>query len=160
MSIKYILKGHFSSFNFKDKFIFLYGPTIFAISCALFISKHLTNDIINIFLISLSILVGFLLNLLVISISIRDDKKKIEVGNKIYNINYFLEEFNDNICFGILVALTTIIILIAYSICSSENLSIIYFFNILTIIFITWFFITLFMLLKRAHLLFKYYLKE
>jgi hypothetical protein len=160
MSIKFIIKDHFKSFKLKDKLIFFYMPTLFASICALILSKSLTTDIINILLVSLSIFVGFLLNLLVISISIRDDKKKIELAGKIYDINYFLNEFNDNISFGVLLAVGTIIILILYTFFLPNNFYIQYFFNVITILLLSWFFMTLLMIIKRGHLLFGYYLKK
>ncbi len=157
MSFNGILKGHFSSLSFKDKATFLWIPLIIAVIFSFFASK-LDVSIINILLVSLSIFVGFLFNLLVLSISIKDDNKRFEVGGKTYTINHFLKEFNNNISFGILLAIITIIILLIYAIFSPTQNVVLY--NIFTFLFLIWFFMTLFMLLKRGHLLFSYYLKD
>ena len=160
MSIKFIVKDHFSTFSLKDKIIFFYVPSIFAIIFALILSKSLSIEVINILLVSLSIFVGFLLNLLVISVSIRDDKKKVQFGNKVYTINYFLDQFNDNISFELLLAVFTIIMLIMNALIPSNNFYIQFTFNIIIITLLSWFFMTLFQIIKKGHILFGYYLKK
>ena len=160
MSIKFIIKDHFSSFSNKDLIIFLYVPTIFASIGALILSKSLSIDIINILLVSLSIFVGFLLNLLVLSISIRDDKKQVKIKGKKYDINYFLNQFNDNISFEIVLAIITIFMLIIYALYQTDNFYIQYSFNTIIILLLLWFFMTLLMIIKKGHILFGYYLQN
>jgi len=153
----------------KELLIFFIFP--FVISSALLLFKLvLGKDMINILIASLSIFVGLLLNLLMLLIAMLDKcKEKINLSKEQQNpadiskkpffsfdINMLekrqklLRDSYHNISFAILLSLLTIPIMI---IALANNEVVVYISNFFGYMFLTIFLLTLFMILKRVHLL-------
>jgi len=181
MSMKNIILDFFAMLNVKEKWAFILVPFFVSIILACFIKFN--NSTVEIFIVVLSIFVALLLNLLVVAIPLKNDEKEIEVGNEVYNIQYFLKRFNNAVCFGIFVAIINILELFIHSFEFSNNHYIIYvtnrvlelipcltqifssgFFIYLLNLLILWaflsFVITLFIILKRTHIMVGFYLED
>ena len=163
----YILDAFFKLFpEDKNKIIFI--PLIIAFIISFFVNINI--NLVNILIASLSIFMGFLLNLMLLSVNFKDnDKPPIEVGGKLWFLTDFLEEYNITISLELLITIILIIILIFSSLTykSIQIYSPEYILNCLRFIFnwsVTYltliFFIFIFRVLKISYRLMNYYIKN
>lgn len=142
--------------RYFDLIVFFYVPIL--ISSVIFqFCPILGNGIPNALLISLSVFTALMLNLLMLIFNIMQNTKNNHVdsekGNKKIKID-FLKEIYYNISFSILISLCSVIILILYSIGVFEiSIDIKLIFTLLTYYLIFIFILTIFMILKRVHVL-------
>ncbi len=138
---------------------------------ALFLSFFVKIDInlINILIASLSIFMGFLLNLMMLSVYFKDNKKPpVEISGRLWYLTDFLEEYHITISFELLITIILIIFLIFAAL--TYNSILMYFiayigifkliFNFIVVYLISLFFIILFRVLKIGYRLMNYYIKN
>lgn len=157
ISMNNIISEFFSMMKTREKLGFILIPFIISAAVA---SIRFNVNTVETFILVLTIFVALLLNLLVIAITLKDDKKKIEVGGDTYTIKYFLKRFNHTVCFGIFIAIVNILEIFLFSFNLSNNVYYVYFLNLLIIWGFLSFIITLFVILKRTHILVGFYLED
>lgn len=138
-----------NKYKVSDFFLFFGLPLFIAIFFAYF-KISLTQNLISLLITSLSIFAALLFNLLLL---IYDVVQKSRDGNSL-KIK-FLKEVYSNISFCILIAILAVVILILISIFNNNRsvLFIYQIFNFIAYYLIILFLLTLFMILKRIHIL-------
>lgn len=165
-SPRFVIRDFFK-FHSHEKFKIIGFPLI--ISCILIYFVNINMELINILLVALSIFIGFLLNLMLLSFNLKDsDAKPTEVNRINWNIENFLIEYHVTISFEILITVLLVIILLLASLLHESLLTLpiilLYWIKILfnfTIIFlISIFFLIIFRVLKFGYVLVKYHLEN
>lgn len=161
-----IIEDFFNCYQ-SEKLILIHVPLLLSGVLSFFVIINM--NLINILIASLSIFMGFLLNLMILSVNFKDDKKPpIEVGGRLWFLTDFLEEYHITISFELLITIVLIIFLI-FSVLIHKTLlthltNYIYFlkyiFNLIVIYLISLFFIIQFRVLKIGYRLMKYYIKN
>ena len=163
----FVIKDFFE-YHKNERYKILGIPLILASLLTFFVNINM--ELINILLVSLSILIGFLLNLMLASFNLKDSKTPPrEWGNKLYYIQDFLLEYHITISFELLISIGLVIILLLASLVNKslfnyvpvEYISILrVLFNFIIIYGLTLFFIVIFRVLKFGYVLLKYYLEN
>ena len=151
----------------SEKLMLIYIPC--TISLILSFIVKINMNLINLLLVALSIFIGFLLNLMLMSFNLKDSKvPPIEVGGKHWYLTDFLEEYHYTISFEILVSIILIVLMLFTSLIYQSILlwgpPLIWvlriFFNFILIYFLIIFLLLLLRVLKFGHILLKYYIKN
>jgi hypothetical protein len=178
INIIQIIKDHFNSLydnstkkiGFDDILTFLFLPLSFT-SYLHYIKFSIDKDSIDVLIGALSIMVGLLFNALVIILdlgrkikeSIRDHKSKIETPESEVESNlkrmHFIRTVNANISFSILISFSSIFVMLLGLIKNLSPLSI-FVINTISFFFVTLFFITFLMILKRVYKAFEIFLED
>lgn len=150
-----IITDHFKTFRSirtgkiqkSDFFLFIIFPFFIGIYFILYKCFTFKSDHINILIASLSILAGFLFNLLAMVFGFMD-KLKENAENDVKKL--LVKEIHVNISFSILLSIFCILFLLFcyIDICILKKL-----FNILSLSFCISFFLTLLMVLKRIYII-------
>jgi len=160
VNIVKIVKHHISTLkNYRTNkysvgdFILFFGIPLFIAVIFVYFNISLTHNLTSLLITSLSIFAALLFNLLLL---IYDIVQKTKNRNTL-KIR-FLKEVYSNISFCILIAILAVVILIFISIFNNRNDLFIYrifnlIFNFMAYYLITLFLLTLFMILKRIHVL-------
>ncbi|SDA57049.1 hypothetical protein [Methanobrevibacter millerae] len=166
-SPKFVIRDFFK-FHKNDN-VKIIGFPLF-ISCILIFFVNINMELVNILLISLSIFIGFLLNLMLLSFNLKDtDAKPTEVNRIEWNINNFLIEYHVTISFELLITVALVIILLLAALLHENFLvllpiNLIFWirivFNFLVIFLISLFFLLIFRVLKFGFVLIKYHLEN
>lgn len=157
----------FYRFYKSEKIILLYIPLLIALGLT-FIVK-IDMGLINLLFFSLSIFLGFLLNLMMMSFNLKDDSiPPIEVGGKLWRLRDVLEEYHITISFEILITITLVILMLFASLVHKNMyllflstvwiLKLIYSFVIVFLLIL--FLIVLFRVLNFGYILLKYFIKN
>lgn len=127
-------------------------------------------ELVNILLVSLSIFIGFLLNLMLLSFNLKDsDAKPTEINRLDWNIKNFLIEYHVTISFEILVTIALVIILLLAALLHKNLLFLLpidlifgikMLFNFIIIFLMSLFFLVIFRVLKFGFVLIKYHLEN
>lgn len=134
-------------YSSSDFLLFFFFPLLLS-GILVYFKFILSKDFINILATSLSIFAALLLNLLLL---IYDILRKSEKTDSNYKLKAkFLKQIYANISFCILISIVTIVFLIIASL-NIKQLESILAFGIYSLVFI--FVLTLFMVLKRVHIL-------
>lgn len=166
-SPKFVIRDFFK-FHSDNKIKLIGFPLI--ISCILIFFVDINMELVNILLVSLSIFIGFLLNLMLLSFNLKkSDAKPTEVNRVNWNINNFLIEYHVTISFEILITVVLVIILLLAALLH-KNLLILFsgdlifwirtIFNFVVIFLISLFFLVIFRVLKFGFVLIKYHLEN
>lgn len=165
-SPKFVIRDFFK-FHSEDKYKIIGLPLL--ISCFLIFLVNINMELVNILLVSLSIFIGFLLNLMLSSFNLKESNaKSIEVNGKNWNIEDFLVEYHITISFEILITIFLVMILLFVSL-TYKNLLVIpmdlfnffkYLFNFIIIYLLSLFFLVIFRVLKFGHILIKYHINN
>ena len=157
----------FCKYYESEKLMLIYVPLLVSGILSFFVIINI--NLINILIASLSIFMGFLLNLMILSVNFKDNEKPpVEVGGRLWFLTDFLEEYHITISFELLITIILIIFLI-FSVLMHKTLLIYlsdyiwilkYFFNFFVVFLISLFFIILFRVLKIGYRLMKYYIKN
>jgi hypothetical protein len=146
----------------KDIFLFFILPFIIAFALV-YLRVQLSRNIINILITSFSIFAALLFNLLLILFDIIHDDRNYENADKIEAIN----EIHSNVSFCILISIVSISILLISSLDFQFVALIQNYRGVLTSILSTFvyflvflFIMTIFMVLKRVHILLQNQLKD
>lgn len=166
-SPKYIIIDFFKFYR-KDRIKILSIPFFIAIVLSFFVNINI--DLINILLVSLSILIGFLLNLMLSSFNLKDAKvESKQWGIKKYNIRDFLLEYHITISFELLISINLVIILLIVSLINKNMFNYIpinyihvfkVIFNFIVVYGLSLFFIVIFRVFKFGYILLKYYIEN
>ncbi|WP_152411905.1 hypothetical protein [Methanobrevibacter boviskoreani] len=166
-SPKIIIKDFFK-YNKNEKKDLIILPGVISLILMFFI--NIDVNLINILLVSLSIFIGFLLNLMLSSFNLKDsDAKPTYYGGKDWNINDFLVEYHVTISFEILITIVLVILLLFFSLTynfisnmiGNEILKILKFIlNFIIVYLISIFFILIFRVLKMGHTLIRYHIEN
>ena len=109
-SPKFVIKDFFE-YHQNEQYKLLLLPLILASLLTFFVNINI--ELINILLVSLSIFIGFLLNLMLASFNLKDSETPPrEWGNKLYYIQDFLLEYHITISFELLISIGLVIILL------------------------------------------------
>ena len=156
VNVSKIIRDHISTlkdyrtnkYKIGDFILFFVTPLFFAVIFPYF-NILLTHNLISILITSLSIFAALLFNLLLLIYDIVQ-KSKNENRLKIK----FLKEIYSNISFCILIAIWAVVFLILISISDSRCSTLIFLsFNFIAYYLMVLFLLTLFMVLKRIHVL-------
>lgn len=166
-SPRFVIRDFFK-FHREDKLKIIGLPLI--ISCFLLFFVNINMELVNILLVSLSIFIGFLLNLMLLSFNLKDTKAKpTEVNRVEWNIENFLIEYHVTISFEILITVMLVIILLLAALLHEKLIILLPFglifwikiiFNFVVIFLISLFFLIIFRVLKFGFVLIKYHLKN
>ncbi len=157
----------FYCFYKSEKVILLYIPLLIAFGL-MFIVK-IDMGLINLLFSSLSIFLGFLLNLMMMSFNLKDDSiPPIEVGSKLWRLKDVLEEYHITISFEILITITLVILMLFASLVHKNIYllfpSIIWFlkliYSFIIVFLLILFLIVLFRVLNFGYILLKYFIKN
>lgn len=143
--LKTIVNDNTGKPSFDDIFTFLFLPIIIS-GALLYFNKLLTISGINIIIASMSIGTGFLINAIVLIFDIIKRESGHQIKNKA------LRQIMSNISFAILLSISIIVISALTCIKQSLVFQII---NFVLFLFISEFLLTVLMVLKRIHILFK-----
>lgn len=150
-----IVKDHISTlkdynlnrYSAGDFILFFFVPLALS-GVLVYFNLALNNDIINVLVTSLSVFAALLFNLLLL---IYDIIRKPENSNGNNGLKTeFLKQIYANISFCILISIITIILLIISFLNISQLKTVL---NFLIYFFVSLFILTLFMILKRVHIL-------
>ena len=145
----------------------IYVPLILSVISSFFI--RINMNLINLLLVALSIFIGFLLNLMLMSFNLKDDSiRPIEVAGKVWHLYDVLEEYHVTISFEILITIILVVLMLFTSLIYKDisifipnfvwALRII--FNFILSYLLILFLIILFSILQFGHVLLKYYLQN
>ena len=158
----------FSKFHKNDKGKIIGIPLV--ISCILIFFVNINMELVNILLVSLSIFIGFLLNLMLLSFNLKDSTAKpTEINRVEWNIKNFLIEYHVTISFEILITISLVIILLLAALLHKNLLFLLpidlifwikMIFNFIVIFLISLFFLVIFRVLKFGFVLIKYHLEN
>ena len=161
-----IIKDFYKYYQ-SEKLIILYIPLILSAILSFFVKIDM--NLINLLLVSLSIFIGFLLNLMLMSFNLKDDSiPPIEVGGKLWYLSDVLEEYHITISFEIFITIILVIIMLLTSLVY-KNISILIpnllyifkiIFNFILVYLLMLFLIILFSVLKFGHVLLKYFIQN
>jgi hypothetical protein len=145
------LKNHNTKKSSFDDWLTFFWMPVFVACIFCYFKVTLSNDAINIIITSLSILIGLLINVIVLIFDMikRDNKNKIK--------NELLRELLSNISFTILLSIFLIGTTLATFIRNSLIKSIATF---LVFLLLSNFILTILMILKRMHTLFRHEIDE
>lgn len=157
----------FYHFYQSEKRVLIFIPLL--ISFVLTFIVKIDMSLINLLLVSLSIFLGFLLNLMMMSFNLKDDTiPPIEVGGRLWHLKDVLEEYHITISFEILVTIMLVILMLFASLVHkniyilfptvANLLKLIYSFVIMYLLIL--FLIVLFRVLNFGHILLKYFIKN
>ena len=166
-SPRFIIRD-FCKFHSEDKAKIIGIPLIISFILIFFVDINM--ELVNILLVSLSIFIGFLLNLMLLSFNLKEtDAKSTEVNREKWNIENFLIEYHVTISFEILITVVLVIILLLAALLH-KNFLILFssdllfwirtIFNFAVIYLISLFFLVIFRVLKFGHILIKYHLEN
>lgn len=163
----FVIKDFFEHHK-EEQYKIIGIPLISSVLLMFFVNINM--ELINILLVSLSILIGFLLNLMLASFNLKDSKvPPREWGNKLWYIQDFLLEYHITISFELLISISLVIILLFVSLVNNSIFNYVpveyipvlrYIFNFIVIYELSLFFIVIFRVLKFGHVLLKYYLQN
>ena len=151
----------------SEKLMLIYIPCIISVLLSFFIKINIT--LINLLLVALSIFIGFLLNLMLMSFNLKDsDVPPIEFGGKHWYLTDFLEEYHYTISFEILISIILIVLMLFTSLIYQNILVLVpnliwvlkIIFNFILVYFLIIFLLLLLRVLKFGHILLKYYIKN
>lgn len=159
---------YFFKFHIDEKYEII-GLPLF-ISCFLIFFVNINMELVNILLVSLSIFIGFLLNLMLLSFNLKDtNAKPIEVNRNEWNIGNFLIEYHVTLSFEILITVILVILLLLAALLH-KNLMVLLsaeiifgikiLFNFIIIFLISLFFLVILRVLKFGFILIKYHLEN
>lgn len=157
----------FYNFYQSEKGILIYVPILISLGLTFIVKIDMT--LINLLFASLSIFLGFLLNLMIMSFNLKDDTiPPVEVGGRIWRLKDVLEEYHITISFEILITLMLVILMLFASLIH-KNMYILFpnMVNILKLIYsfvivylLILFLIVLFRVLNFGYILLKYFIKN
>ena len=166
-SPRFVIRDFFK-FHSDNKVKIIAVPLIISLFLIFFVDINM--ELVNILLVSLSIFIGFLLNLMLLSFNLKEtDAKPTEVNRTNWNIENFLIEYHVTISFEILITVVLVIILLLAALLHKNFLiffcsDLIYWirtiFNFAVIFLISLFFLVIFRVLKFGYILIKYHLKN
>lgn len=166
-SPRFVIRDFFK-FHTNDKAKIIGLPGLISLILIFFVNINM--ELVNILLVSLSIFIGFLLNLMLLSFNLKDTTAKpTEVNRVEWNIGSFLIEYHVTISFEILITVVLVIFLLLASLLHKNLLillpmDLIYWirilFNFVIIFLISLFFIIIFRVLKFGFVLVKYHLEN
>lgn len=157
----------FWKFYKNEKKVLIFIPLLVSFLISFIVKIDI--NLINLLLFALSIFIGFLLNLMLMSFNLKDDTiKPIEVNGKLYYLSDVLEEYHCTISFEILITIFLVIFMLAVSLIykcdyvSADFLIYIlrFLFNFVVCYLLILFFLILFRVLKFGHILLEYYIKN
>lgn len=165
-SPKPILKD-FYNFYQSEKRILLYFPILISFVLTFFVKIDIS--LINLLLASLSLFLGFLLNLMMMSFNLKDDTvPPIEVGGRLWRLKDVLEEYHITISFEIWVTIMLVILMLFASLVHKNMyilfpsvvgiLKLIYIFVLIYLLML--FLIILFRVLNFGYILLKYFINN
>ncbi|MDO5824387.1 hypothetical protein [Methanobrevibacter sp.] len=162
-----IIINDFKKFYSNDKLMLVYIPLIASLILSFVIKINMS--LINLLFVALSIFIGFLLNLMLMSFNLKDSNVlPIEYAGKQWYLSDFLEEYHNTISFEILITMLLVILMLFTSLVH-QNISLLIpnfvwilklSFNFIMVYFFIVFFLLLFRVLKFGHILLKYYIKN
>jgi hypothetical protein len=130
-----IIKGHIKTLydnstgdkSYWDVFFFLFLPLIISLILVLYFQLYLGNETANTIILCLSVFTPLLFNLILIVYTMTQKEiDKYEKPNYVGDFNLRmrrLEEINSNVSFCILIALTTILFLLVYTLTFSKDIT-------------------------------------
>ena len=155
----------FDKYYKSEKLIVLYLPLLISLLLCFFVKIDM--NLINLLLVALSLFIGFLLNLMMMSFNLKDDTiPPIEVAGKLWYLSDVLEEYHITISFEIFITILLVITMLFTSLVY-KNISILIpnlvwvlkiIFNFVVVYLLLLFLIILFSVLKFGHILLKYYI--
>lgn len=155
----------FNKYYKSEKLIVLYLPLLISLLLCFFVKIDM--NLINLLLVALSLFIGFLLNLMMMSFNLKDDTiPPIEVAGKLWYLSDVLEEYHITISFEIFITILLVITMLFTSLIY-KNISILIpnlvwvlkiIFNFVVVYLLLLFLIILFSVLKFGHILLKYYI--
>lgn len=155
----------FNKYYKSEKLIVLYLPLLISLLLCFFVKIDM--NLINLLLVALSLFIGFLLNLMMMSFNLKDDTiPPIEVAGKLWYLSDVLEEYHITISFEIFITILLVITMLFTSLVY-KNISILIpnlvwvlkiIFNFVVVYLLLLFLIILFSVLKFGHILLKYYI--
>jgi len=163
LNVSSIITDHFATFkNFKtgkrkigDYFVFLILPFVISIFFICF-NILLTKELSNILITALSIFAALLFNLLLLTYDIINKNSHVNftdttLKQKKQLKHKFLKEIYANISFSILISIISVILLLGNYFLPCGLIYLL--FNFFSYFFIILFLLTLFLILKRIHIL-------